>query len=239
MKLIQITDLHIGDEDEKPYGIDVRKNFLNLLDALREEDFDHLVISGDLCFSDPKEAIYLWIKERLDKITTSYSLISGNHDDNRMINKIFYRQDSSTLYYIKTFQNKPVYFLDSGIGNIDHEQLTWLDKQLENTSSLVLLFMHHPPAICQVPYMDAKHYLKNYTEIQSFFNRYPAQFHIFCGHYHLEKTISHNNMHIHITPSCFFQIDDRYEKFVIGSHQIGYRRIFVENDSIFTSVKYV
>lgn len=239
MKLIQITDLHIGDEDEMPFGINVRKNFLNILDALREEDFDHLVISGDLCYSDPKETIYQWIKERLDEITTSYSLISGNHDDNRMINKIFYLQDSATLHYSKTFQNKSVYLLDSSTGYVDHEQLTWLDKQLAHNGSLVLLFMHHPPAICQVPHMDTKHSLKNYTEIQSFFNRYTAQFHIFCGHYHLEKTISHNNMHIHITPSCFFQIDDRYEKFVIGTHQIGYRRIFADNDSIFTSVKYL
>ena len=48
MHLIQITDLHIGFEDEETNGVDVRNNFLKTLGAISKEQVDALIITGDL-----------------------------------------------------------------------------------------------------------------------------------------------------------------------------------------------
>ncbi|NBC83019.1 MAG: hypothetical protein GVY19_06510 [Bacteroidetes bacterium] len=239
MKLIQITDLHIGAENEKPFDIDVRANFIRLLEALSEEKFEHLVVSGDLCYNKPDVSIYYWVKKQLDRLTSSYSIISGNHDDNYMINKIFYQQHADQLFFSKIIGDKKIFFLDSSPGEVSQEQLQWLENNINPLNPYEIIFIHHPPTLCEVPHMDNKHYLNNYSRLQQLLHNYNTQMHIFCGHYHLEKTVSVKNMQIYITPSNFFQIDDRKEMFAISSKRIGYRRINFDETSMYTAVKYV
>src|SRR3989304_236001 len=89
LKIIQITDLHIGWQDEMPYGVNVRQNYELLLSALKNEQFDFLAISGDLCFRDADVDSYQWIKRKLDLSSYKYYLIPGNHDDPDLIARVF------------------------------------------------------------------------------------------------------------------------------------------------------
>ena len=43
---------------------------------------------------------------------------------------------------------------------------------------------------------------------------------------------------IQITPSCFFQIDQKEEEFKVDHHSIAYRMIELSNGSLKTTVKY-
>jgi Icc protein len=102
MRIIQLTDLHIGKENEKPYDVDVRQNFLDILEQLNKEKFDLLVISGDLCFRDPDQEIYDWIHQQLSRYSFYAIIISGNHDSNEMINATYHASERSTHYFSKT-----------------------------------------------------------------------------------------------------------------------------------------
>ena len=85
MKIIQLTDLHLDQEGEIPFEIDVRQNFLRLLDAALRLRPDHLVITGDLCYREGEEEIYQWLYEQLEAQPVPYHILPGNHDNTEMM----------------------------------------------------------------------------------------------------------------------------------------------------------
>ncbi|MEM6967381.1 MAG: metallophosphoesterase [Bacteroidota bacterium] len=241
MKIVQITDLHIDQENEFPHDIDVRKNLKRVLRAVRQIKADHLVVSGDLCYDVGDTAIYEWIKEQLDLTLIPYDVIGGNHDDSLMMAEVFGQQHLCTddeLYFAKKVGKTTCIFLDSAKGFHSEKQLKWLKRQLNNNLEDILIFTHHPPVKAGVPFMDNKYPLRNIDDIQKVFASHRGFLNIFCGHYHVEKSIQKDNILVQITPSCFFQIDQNYEDFKVDHHSIAYRLIDTSNNSLKTSVKY-
>ena len=241
MKIIQITDLHIDKENEFPYDIDVRNNFKRILRAARQAKVDHLVVSGDLCCDEGDEKIYIWIRELLDLSRIPYDIIGGNHDDTVMMANIFQLQHlliDDEMYFAKKIGKATCIFLDSSKGFHSEDQLKWLKLQLNNSSGEIIIFTHHPPVIAGVPFMDNKYPLQNIAEIQKVLFSHRGFIHIYCGHYHVEKTIQVKNILTQITPSCFFQIDQNEDDFKVDHHSIAYRLIDLSNNSLKSTVKY-
>ncbi len=231
MKFIQITDLHIDQAGECPFEIDVRQNFFDVLDAVAAEKPDHLVVSGDLCYRVGEENIYRWIRAQLDGLPFAYEVIAGNHDDSAMMAEVFERTHlliDSEIYFAKKWGKQPALFLDTAVGHHSDNQLKWLKRQLKNINSNLLVFMHHPPFKAGVPYMDDNHALQDMEQVQALFAEFPHQISVFCGHYHIEKTVVHDNVTLMITPSCFFQIGQQSEDFSVDHHRIAYRIIEVD-----------
>lgn len=242
MRILQITDLHVGLEGEDTYGVDVRSNFLKILASVRSLEPDHLVVSGDLCYRVGNKNIYSWLKTELDNLAIPYDLISGNHDDPAMIAQTFAyngRLKGGELYYINEIGGEPVLFLDTTTAVVSNKQLSWLKEQLATYQQDLIIFMHHPPVIGGVPFMDSKHYLRNMEEVQAIFTAHPFNLSIFTGHYHVEKTIRYENLEINITPSCFFQIDQQSPEFKVDHYRVGFRKIELENKMLRHSVCYL
>jgi Icc protein len=241
MKIIQITDLHIDKENEYPFNIDVRRNFQRILRAARQAKVDHLVISGDLCYDIGDVEIYEWIREQLDLTRISYDVIGGNHDDTMLMSEIFGLQHLVTkneLYFAKKLGKATCLFLDSSRGFHSENQLKWLDRQLKNGNDNFVIFTHHPPVKADVKFMDTKYALQNISEIQEVLFGYRGFINIFCGHFHVEKSIQRDNILVQITPSTFYQLDQSSLDFKVDHHSIAYRLIDISNQSIKTSVKY-
>ncbi|MEM9820834.1 MAG: metallophosphoesterase [Bacteroidota bacterium] len=242
MKIVQITDLHIDEKGEYPFNIDVRKNFTNILQKVRDISPDHLVISGDLCYRTGDAAIYKWIKTRLDLQEFSYSVIAGNHDDSALMAKTFQIErllNDDELYYAKKIKKTSCLFLDTAKGYHSDHQLKWIKRQLKNNKEALVIFMHHPPIKSGVPFMDQKYPLQDMDAIQEIFFQYPHNLQVFCGHYHTEKTIQINNLMVQITPSCFFQIDQNEAEFKVDHHRVALRCIEKVNACFQTSVHYI
>jgi len=241
MKIIQITDLHIDDEGGYPHDIDVRKNLLRILTYIKKRKPDHLVISGDLCYRDPKEEIKQWIKEVLDVSGLDYSIIVGNHDDSTMMAKVFklnHLLNEEELYFAKKIGKETILFLDSGKGSLSKKQTNWLKRQLKNADKDVMIFMHHPPVKAGVPFMDNRYPMQYLEKLQQLFFEHSDNIHVFCGHYHVDKTIRLKNLTVHISPSCFFQIDQNTLQFKVDHHRIGYREIVLDNQILSSTVRY-
>lgn len=241
VKIIQISDLHIDVEGETPFDIDVRKNFLKIIDEIKSLEPDHLVISGDLCYRDGDENIYRWIKKEVSEPAIPFSVISGNHDDSVLLAKVFELEHLMTneeLFYAKKIGKSTFLFLDSSRGYHSANQLTWLKRQLKNAKDDVFVFMHHPPVLAGVPFMDGKYPLQDIPAIQEIFFSYPKNVNIFTGHYHVDKTIRINNLVIQITPSLFYQIDQKSEDFKVDHHHIALREIVIENNHYTSTLKY-
>jgi Icc protein len=241
MKIIQITDLHIDEEGEFPFDIDVRKNLLRILTYIKKQKPDHLVVTGDLCYRDPKLHIMQWVREILDYNEIPYSVTVGNHDDSLMLAEAFkikHLLNERELYFAKKIGKETVLFLDSGRGQLSKKQSNWLKRQLKNADSDVLVFMHHPPVKAGVPFMDQRYPMQHMEPLQRIFTDHPANVHVCCGHYHVEKSIRLKNLTVQITPSCFFQIDQSSVDFKVDHHRIGYREIVIDGDRMLSTVRY-
>lgn len=242
MKIIQITDLHVGTENEIPYEIDVRQNFLNTLQAVKDRAPDHIIVTGDLCLDEGVTDIYEWVKDRLDLLGISYDVQSGNHDDTRKMATVFGLENKligEELFYKKYFGTHTALFLDTSAYHLSQQQLVWLNDELQMMTGEVLIFIHHPPIYGGVPFMDNGHPLKNYQEVEGVLLNYAYPINIFCGHYHVDKTIRKGNLMVQITPSLYFQINDAYEEFQLDHKRIGFREIILDEEGLRTSVRYL
>lgn len=242
MRIIQCTDLHVGLPNENTYGVDVRQNLLDMLEAIQLEKPDYLVVSGDLCYMSGDSDIYRWIKTQLDRTEIPYFVISGNHDDTRLLAEVFGETanlNNDELFFTKRINNKDIIFLDSAKAFHSEEQLDWLNDQLQNAKGEVLIFMHHPPLKAGVNFMDNNYPLKDREKIQKIFFQYSDNVSVFCGHYHIEKTITRKNVMVQITPSCYVQIDQNEAEFKADHYDIAYRIIDVNEKYTTSTVRYL
>ena len=242
MKIIQLTDLHVDLEGENTFGIDIRSNFIDLLQEVVRLSPDHLVISGDLCLKDGVESIYQWIKSQLEILDIPYDIIPGNHDDIKILSEVFGIQhlvNDEELYFAKKLGKTHCLFLDSSKGFHSDRQLKWLRRQLQQADDELVIFMHHPPMEAGVPFMDIKYPLQDMEAIQAILFDHPHRIAVFCGHYHVEKSLQLRNVNVFITPSSFFQIDQESADFKVDHHSIALRRIEVVGLQLQTSVRYL
>ncbi len=241
MRVIQLTDLHIGGVAEPTYGVDVRSNFLQILGEVRFAKADHVVLTGDFCYQNGDLEIYQWIKDRLDKLDIPYDLIPGNHDDADLMAQTFNREhllNQGEFYFAKKFDKWICLFLDSSRGKHSDLQLKWLKRQLHQANEPVIIFMHHPPVKVGIPYMDDNHALQDIDAIQRILTAYPHRVQVYTGHYHVEKTIQFDNVCVQVTPSCFFQMDQSSLTFKVDHYQIAMRIIDLSSNRIASTVRY-
>lgn len=242
MRIAQITDLHVGKANEDTYGVPVRENFLKVLQTAAALEPDELMISGDLCYSVGDAEVYHWVKQHLDASQIPYRLISGNHDDATLLAKAFGIEDllhGDELYYRGQYGTQPALFLDTTKYEVSQTQLDWLAQQLASYSGDWIIFMHHPPLLAGVKYMDDNYPLKNHAAVLALLQAHSGNVQVFCGHYHAERVVVVGNVTVYITPSCFFQISPFAKAFTIDHYQVGFREIELRNGHLLSTVRYI
>lgn len=242
MRIAFITDLHIGLEGEDTYGVDVRANFLNALETAREFNPDLMVLGGDLCYSEGDEQVYHWVKACMDAQGIPYEVIGGNHDITALLAGVFYPHHTlhdNCLFFTREIDHRKLLFLDTVAGEISPPQMLWLEEQLASATGELVVFMHHPPVLAGVPFMDQRYALVNWQEVWRLFLAFPFPIHIFTGHYHVDKVIRRQSVTVYLTPSCFFQIDPHAEPFKVDHYRIGFREIEWDAEGIMTTVRYL
>jgi Icc protein len=241
--IAQISDIHIGEENEIVRGINVRNQFLDVLQVLRKKELDILIVSGDLAATHGEIEIYQWIKQKLDEFPYPYIIMPGNHDNVSMMSQVFDFEEkylhNAMLYFHRILKGRHFYFLDSQPYFVASEQLDWLKKQLMNSNEEAFLFIHHPPLLCECEFMDKKHALRNRDTVWQILSDLTAIKHIFCGHYHTEKLIEKDGKFVHLTPSTMLQIDTKSFRFDIASTIAGWRMIEWQGDHLNTYVEYL
>ena len=246
MKIIQLTDIHIGRENERLKNIDrdPRENFSRIITEIKNHHSDYIILTGDLCLDKTYEKeMYLWIKNKLDSLSKPYFVIPGNHDDPLILAEVFGYQDklkNNALYWDHIIEEEQVIFLDSSPYVVSEEQQQWLNKIIsQSQKKRIFIFMHHPPCYVGSLHMDTHYPLREQDTFMNLLFQHDKTFYIFTGHYHCEKTIIHKNVHVFVTPSTYYQIDERYEDARVKNNLIGYREIDITRDSVRTHVEYI
>lgn len=228
LKIGQISDPHIGENECLVQGIDVRKNFLAAYNSESMRDLDLLVLSGDLANEDAEPGAYSFIANLLKESKVPVCVIPGNHDDVEVMGKFFDlegRVCDGKCYYRYDIGGRSIFFLDSADGTVSDKQLSWLESEAAKVEGEILLFVHHPPCYCGHKFMDMKYSMKNIHEVQAVLARIKNLKHIFTGHYHFEKQVEIGNQIVYVTPSTQMQIDPNQSVFCLSSAAPGWRVI--------------
>ncbi|MBC8173327.1 MAG: metallophosphoesterase [Chitinophagales bacterium] len=240
MRIAFITDLHIAPPDLKPYGVDAKNNFVNILSDVLQKGVDHVIIGGDLSYVDADEKVYQYIKMSLDRSGIPYSVISGNHDDSITLASVFGLQTvNGELCYTKKICEMDFCFMDTSTAFISEKQLAWLHENLLAKNEQFILVTHHPVLLSNVPFMDMTWPLKNHEAITGILASVDIPVFVFTGHYHIEKTVIYKNITQFTTPSLFFQINQYTQEFIIDHVQPAWRMIEWQHGKLYTTVHYL
>lgn len=244
LTIAQVSDIHIGATANQQSGVDMRQHFQAVLTVLRQYPLDLLVLSGDLALVAGEPEAYRWIQQQLTTFPCPYLVMTGNHDNLENLVEVFAIPPSDLHQKMLCFRRKlkgcHLIFLDTLSYVLPEAQQHWLAQQLAQIDEEVLVFMHHPPILCDCVFMDSRYSLQNIDQVWPILAKAPNVKHVFCGHYHTEREITLDGTHVHVTPSTMLQIDTKTREFMIASRTPGWRMIeWSAQDGVRTYVEYL
>lgn len=234
MKIIQITDLHLpaqGDVSPSEYAQawkqwELMRTFLQLSGA------DLIVNTGDICRATPAKEIYERYYAGLDSLDIPVINLSGNHDE---------------LDFIESYEQFQVHRKKEGMDMLflhctpaaqlipEHHSL--LLKALKKGPEPLVVFMHYPPLYAGSPYMDGQYAFAEIDSLLPVLETRARPITLFCGHYHMGRTIKSGSLTVHITPSPYINISPAFaERVDCKRYTRPYREIELANSQIITSL---
>lgn len=199
MLIAQLSDIHV-----RPAGrlykdvVDSNRMFDDAIRHLHALDRrpDVVVLTGDLV-DEGLEAEYATLLELLGRLTLPTLVMPGNHDSRDRFRAAFsnhaYLPGSGPLHYCVDAFPVRIIALDTSVpgrhhGHVDAEGLQWLQSCLaDDPLKPTVLFMHHPPFVSGIGYLDEYRYLdpEPLASVLRPFSNIEA---VFCGHVHRTMT---------------------------------------------------
>jgi 3',5'-cyclic-AMP phosphodiesterase len=229
MDLIQISDIHLSHDGSSVREIDVHGQFQSILTKAQDYPCDLLIISGDICSESGDIRTYKSLKALLEQKNLTYLIMSGNHDNSEVLASVF--PDGPALQGGELFGRKEdLLFLDTSSNSLSQQQLDWLYK--EDSKRPYLLFMHHPPKLMNMKFMDLKYPLENIKEVSQAFSKLKNCQGIFTGHYHCALKDSLHGIPLYVCPSTMMQLSPHKIEYEIVSTRAAFRIIKWKNGVI-------
>lgn len=218
----QVSDVHYSrDKINTSYRLNKEScNLLNdtILQINSNKKINFTIFTGDMINKSRKEDLFEFI-EIANELKKPWYVAIGNHDINigGYLSKTKYMEilakrnktlakSKKTYYSFIPKKGFKAIILDTIIstritanGEIDKEQLEWLDSELEKSKNDIILIFMHVPVI--EPFASQSHKLLNANEVLNILEKYKNPIAIFSGHYHTTKIIPKGNMIFVNTPS--------------------------------------
>ncbi len=214
LKFAQVSDVHFSTRNvntsfkltaESPKLLDDAINQINEM-----QDIKFVMFTGDLIDKSFEKEL-LAALPHVEKLKYPWYFVFGNHDPcvgGYLTKKLYYqilREHNANFTAQKPYysfvpqKGYKVIALDSIIdtritsnGEIDAEQLKWLDEELSKSKKDVVLIFMHVPII--EPFPSDGHRLLNAGEVQALIEKYKNPIAVFQGHYHANKITQHENV---------------------------------------------
>lgn len=208
--VVQLSDLHIGATWAALDAIARLRASVVAIGHLPEA-VDAVVVSGDLA-DHGEVAEYELIRDELRALKVPVHVIAGNHDRRAALRCCFGLpgDDAAPVDYTTEVGPLRLLMLDSTIpgqdrGDLDPQQLDWLQAILTETPKQpTLLVMHHPPLRTGIKALDTVG-LSQPTErtLQRIFEQQPQLVGVLAGHLHRPIFSSLGGRTVTTAPSTF------------------------------------
>lgn len=210
MIIAQMTDIHIGfDREARPEELN-RQRFRATLDRLLKQPNvpDMLVLSGDITDRGDAES-FAKTAELLAGLPFPVHVMVGNHDSREGLLGAFPKtlQEDGFLHAAFIADGLLVVLLDTMEpdrhgGAFCTRRRDWLRGKLEaNRDVPTVIFMHHPPVVSGVQWMDPRPdeaWILNLAFALDGMEQVQA---IHCGHLHRQIVTSFCGIPVSVTPS--------------------------------------
>jgi len=167
--IAQITDTHVGFEPEAGENEFNFVRFRNVLGHLMSQPIlpDMLILSGDLTDGGQQEC-YHRIRDLVQECPFPVHVLPGNHDNRDELLRAFPEcptADGYAQYALECGEGSDrlrILCLDSFEpgrhgGAFCETRAAWLTRELEaHPDTPTMLFMHHPPVVAGIEWMDPK-----------------------------------------------------------------------------------
>ena len=228
---IQITDSHI-DDDKLVMGVDSQANLGAIVSVISQQNYDALVISGDLAHNGTLES-YQILQNILDPIETKIYVLPGNHDDLSNLSQVF-NKSYLCNFTIDCWEVITIDSVQAGkvSGRLSDKQLYSLSQEISSSSAkYIILCLHHPPVSMQSDWDDEKS-LENPEELFAVIDQYDNIKAVLWGHAHQHSEFNRNGVKLFSCPSTALQFN--------GSSSIGYNHYTLnDNGEIYCKTKWL
>lgn len=163
MKLLQITDTHVGAPGHVGYGVDPRARLEACVADINAHHADAALclLTGDLV-NEGAEAEYANLAPVLAGLRVPVRALPGNHDDRALMRRHFPDTPANDDGFLQSAFPIPggrMLLLDTlrpgkASGELCERRLAWLARELAAKGDTVCIAMHHPPLAVGVEYMD-------------------------------------------------------------------------------------
>lgn len=212
MKIAILGDFHYslmenGTSDMKQ----ARDNaYSAMLDQFLQAEADFHVSLGDFTHEGyPEEFKYLF--NRVKKSGRKFVHVLGNHDTYSIPKNDILELTGQERYQVIETKEARLIFLDSTKemnradwgGELDTEQVTWLELQIESSGEKpVLVFAHHPVYDTTTRSTMEKLSIHPSIDMKTVLNKKNGVGFYFCGHNHANSIVQHDKWHYIQTAAC-------------------------------------
>lgn len=221
LKFVQVSDAHFSTRNVNTSFKLLAESPKLLDDAIAQinetPDVNFVMFTGDLIDKSFEKELSAFLPH-LKPLKYPWYFTFGNHDPcvGGYLTKSLYLDIVAKHNENFTFK-KPYYsfvprkgykvivldtIIDTRItsnGNIDEEQVKWLDSELSKSKKDVILIFMHVPIL--EPFPSAGHRLLNAGEVQAVIEKYKNPIGVFQGHYHASKITQRGNVLYVSSPS--------------------------------------
>lgn len=231
IRIVQLSDLHLFAEPEKSLlGINTQESFEAVIAQLREDPkkADMILLSGDLS-QDGTELAYIRIASLLKDFNVPIYCIPGNHDDGKIMAKIYPRETVSAQKHV-VLNHWHIILLDTQKpgaveGHLDRSQLNYLQHCLQAyPEHHAIIVFHHPPLSVGCAWLDPIG-LSNADDFWQVVAAYPKAELVLFGHVHQAVESEKQGVKCYSCPSTFAQFKKNSKEFKLEHLSPGYRWI--------------
>jgi Icc protein len=212
MRLVIMGDFHYSRmENGTEEMLEARENvYTIMLDKFLEMDADFHISLGDLTHEGyPEEFDYVF--NRIGQSGRSFIHVLGNHDANSIPKVDIMDITGQQRYQAIDMEEAILIFLDTTKemnpadwgGEMDAEQLVWLQTQLEKTGDKpVFVFSHHPVYGTTANSTMEKLSIDPQIDMKAVLNKKEGSGFFFCGHNHVNSIVQLDGWHYIQTAAC-------------------------------------
>ena len=221
LKFAQVSDAHFSTRNTNTSFKLTAESPMILEDVISQinetPDVNFVMFTGDLIDKSYEKEL-LAVLPYVEKLKYPWYFVFGNHDPcvgGHLTKKLYLE---ILRNHNKNFTTRKSYYsfvpqkgykvigLDSIIdtrvtanGEIDSEQLKWLDEELKKSKKDIVLIFIHVPIV--EPFPSEGHRLLNAGEVKALIEKYNNPIAVFQGHYHANKITQHDNVLYVSSPS--------------------------------------
>lgn len=163
MKILQVTDTHVGPAGYVGYGVDTRARLEECVADINRHhaDADLCLLTGDLVNAGSR-AEYENLAPVVRKLAVPVRVLPGNHDDRTLLREFFPETPVDEDGFLQSAVPVPggrlllldTLRVDKASGELCGRRLAWLARELARADDTITIAMHHPPLAVGIEFMD-------------------------------------------------------------------------------------